>query len=256
VEYTESQEVVKMRQFAERKSKGWAAPPGLTEVLLVFAVTFLASVICFHSFKGIFADSLPALVSTASHVPMLLIPLLWYHFRFRPGGKTAQLGHWDKKSLQYLLVIAGWLIPLLLLANMDVIGKPVPPWYDLGMTSIILQIFFQGLFVGFSEEMLMRPVIHQALLAKRHDGFFLFRKVYISAPNLLTAVLFGLLHAGNLGQQPFGYTVMQMAYACVIGVIIGIYYERTRSYIGAAVLHNLIDMTGVIMILIAGKWII
>jgi membrane protease YdiL (CAAX protease family) len=68
---------------------------------------------------------------------------------------------------------------------------------------------------------------------------------------VLAAVAFGLSHLVNLTYQPIGTTAEQVLIAIVIGLVIGVVYDRTRNLIGAAVLHGLLDFSGTALPLVA-----
>lgn len=228
------------------------SPPSMVEILGVYVITFFTALLFFHFSNGLFPDQYGPLVSIASHIPMLIIPWIWFHFRVRVSIENAILWKWTKRSFKPLLLICSWLIPLQILGNLDLLGKSMPEWYQNGAGSIALQFLFQGMIVGFTEEMFMRPAIHQTLLSKPLGGFRLGQKIYLSTPLFITAVLFGLLHVGNIGHQPIGYTLFQVVYSFVIGIIFGFYYERTRNYVATSILHNLLDVVAVIMVLLVG----
>lgn len=224
--------------------------PKMREILGVFFITFLTSLFSSFIFKQYTPEHYHSFTPFVSHIPMFIIPWLWFHFRIRKYTDGMVQWKWTKGSLRPLLLMCIWLIPLQVLGNVDVLGSPAPEWYQSGKASIMMQILFQGLVVGFSEEMFMRPCLHQALISKQLGGFHLFKRVYLSKALLITACLFGLLHMGNILSQPFGYTMLQVIYAFIIGVIFGVYYERTRNYVGTSILHNLLDFVGVAVVLV------
>ncbi|MEN1967195.1 CPBP family intramembrane glutamic endopeptidase [Lentibacillus sp. N15] len=220
------------------------------EPVAMFIVTFILSLL-FYKFIVVFVpENYARIAAVGSHLPMLIIPWLWIRFRMRSNMEKLVLWKWTEKSIKPLLLIAAWLLPLQIIGNLDVIGNPLPIWYQHGAGTILLELFFQGIFVGFAEEMLMRPAIHRTLLVKSGGGFYLFRKVYISFPLIITSSLFAVLHMVNFMNQPIGLTVFQALYAFIIGTILGYYYERTRNYIGTALLHNAIDVIHVVVVLL------
>lgn len=209
----------------------------------------VSATIVFHFANKIIPQWYSPLISISSHIPMLIIPWIWIRARRKNESKDIGWGKFNKKDKLSLLILCSWLIPLQILGNLDVIGKPIPQWYANGVFSICLQVFFQGIFVGFSEEMLMRPAIHRTLqqILPAHFRFF---KWKCSNAMVITAILFGVLHFGNLGRQPIAINLLNVVYATIIGIIIGIYYEKTKSFIGSVIIHNFIDITGVLNVII------
>ncbi len=128
-----------------------------------------------------------------------------------------------------------------------------------GLGPILLNVLFQGVMVGFSEEMVFRPAVHLPLGLQmiRKDGMAPpsgGRRSVLSPAMLVTALLFGLYHMTNVA---FGAPVIaaaaQSAFAAFIGLLLGFYYERSRDYIGAAVLHNALDVSGYLAALLVAR---
>ncbi len=224
--------------------------PRMLEILGMYVITFFTSLLFFNIGDSIIPEKYGSLVSIGSHIPMLLIPWLWIHLRLRARFSNINLWNWTKGSLKPLLLICSWLIPLQIIGNLDILGKPLPIWYQNGSASIIIEVIFQGFIVGFTEEMFMRPAVHQALLSKQLGGYQLFKRWYISTPILITALLFGMLHIVNIGHQPIDLTIVMFLYSFVIGIIFGFYYERTKNFIGTLILHSLLDVAGTFVVLI------
>jgi membrane protease YdiL (CAAX protease family) len=223
--------------------------PRIIEIVGMFLITFYMSFLFFNIGDSFISDKYGSLVSIVSHIPMLLIPWLWIHLRLRASSSNVNIWKWTTGSLKPLLLICSWLIPLQVIGNLDIIGKPMPLWYQNGATSIIIEVIFQGFFVGLTEEMFMRPAIHQALLSKKLGGYQLFKRWYISNSILITALMFGMLHVVNIGHQPIELTIIMFLYSFVIGIIFGFYYERTNNYIGTLILHSLLDVVGTFVVL-------
>ncbi|MDP4086906.1 MAG: CPBP family intramembrane metalloprotease [Bacillota bacterium] len=223
---------------------------GILSILLIFISIFIISYIVFQYSNQFIPQRYSALISISSHVPMLMIPWILIVIKSKTFFPQYLCCSLTKRNIRSLLLICCWLIPLQALGNVDVLGKPMPNWYVYGPVSIGLQIFFQGFFVGLSEEMLMRPFIHRTLQQMVPSNFRII-KWNCSLSLIITSLLFGFLHLGNLGHQSIEYTIFQVIYAIIIGLIIGIYYEKTKSFLGTVILHNSIDFTGVIMVFIA-----
>jgi uncharacterized protein len=66
----------------------------------------------------------------------------------------------------------------------------------------------------------------------------------LSAGTVVAAVVFGLWHLTNLTYQALGPTVEQVVIATLIGLVIGVFYDRTQNLIGASILHSLNDFLG------------
>lgn len=190
-----------------------------------------------------------SLIPILTHIPMFLLPWLWLTLRVIPRDSRFKLGRGRSDSKRKFFVTCSWLLPLMLLLNLDVMTAPAPVWYRNGAVSIVLELFFQGLFVGLSEEMLMRVCIHQALLVTLSGGIRIFRWRLPHAV-WITALIFGGFHLTNLGRQALSATVLQVVFTCFVGLVIGLYYQRTRSFVGAVFLHSIVDLPAVILVLL------
>lgn len=128
--------------------------------------------------------------------------------------------------------------------------SPPPQWVKSGFLPIVLILLYQGLFVGLSEEMMIRPALHQPLRLRLQRGIRV-GQMYFSQASIITSLLFGMFHLPNaLLGQPLIPTMIQAVQAAVVGGIIGHYYERTDNYLGAATLHGLLDAAGYVPVLL------
>lgn len=126
---------------------------------------------------------------------------------------------------------AGMLISLLLIPGLQVIlaeGR-----YPCGMLLPILLLCF----TSFLEEFFFRGVLFSVLKEQYHMNSDWSRII-------LTAILFGLFHMCNLLQgAELGYTILQVVFACELGICFGILVIYTGSILPGAVIHMLINGT-------------
>lgn len=197
------------------------------------------------------------LVSWASHLPQLVIPWVWYRVRVAPLLAPADRSLWRRVSggrgrlfWTMLLVLGGGkFIGEAVLSW----GAPRPTWALEGALPILLILLFQGLMVGFSEEMLFRPALHLPLKLGL-SGHLRLGRVALSPAWLLSALFFGLFHLPNLllgGSLPD--VLAQAAFASFLALIFGYYYERTGDYVGTALLHNAADVASYIALLLVTR---
>jgi membrane protease YdiL (CAAX protease family) len=229
-------------------------PPRLLETLTVFVLTIFISFAMANLVRPLVAGSdYRILVSWASHIPQLLLPWLWYRVRVAPAlpAERRRLVRWPPGSTRPLLIIALWMVGLKLLGSIvQASVSPQPQWVKSGFLPIVLILLYQGLFVGLSEEMMIRPALHLPLGLRLHRGVKVGR-IYFSHAWVITSLLFGIFHLPNaLLGQPLTSTIMQAVLAAVVGGIIGYYYERTDNYLGAAALHSLLNVAGYVPILL------
>jgi membrane protease YdiL (CAAX protease family) len=219
--------------------------PSLLEVLAVFVVALTVSVLV-----GIWlapVAPLRVLVSYATHIPMLLIPLLWCRIRLRPflGPEQPSLLGWHRQGATAFVVIAVVLVTLNLADELLTASAAAPEWVRGGVVSIALTLVFQGVVVGPAEEMLIRVGVHLPLKRRWAD------RGPVPWALIVAALAFGIMHLPNiLLGQPLGPAIAQAGVATVLGLVIGYYFQKTENYLGSALLHGAFNTAGAIGILL------
>lgn len=119
------------------------------------------------------------------------------------------------------------------------------------LPSLIALVVFSIIFVGPSQEFLFHGLIQTAL----NDAIGRARPARrrIRYGTVLTALLFGLSHLINLSQQPLSATLLQVAFASAIGLVLGQVHDLTKNIWGAAILHDMSDGLAVIVPLFLGR---
>lgn len=100
----------------------------------------------------------------------------------------------------------------------------------------LLQLIIFSLCIGVFEEGVFRVVILRTLFK---DG----SKKSLWLGYLLSSVLFGLIHLGNLSvaaQRPIAVS-SQVIYAALLGMLFAALYIQFKSFIGIALFHALVD---------------
>lgn len=185
-------------------------------------------------------DGLPGVVAAyAAHVWLAAIALAWYFWlgrRFPVGTLSRrELLPWSVLSL---LAVAGNSLQAFS-APPTVVHLPAP-------LLLVAELIFLALVVGPAEELLFRGVVQSGINGSLHREVRLLGWP-LRLGTLVAAVAFGLWHLVNLSYQALGPTVEQVLAATVIGLVVGIVYDRTRNLVGAAILHSLLDLTGTVM---------
>jgi membrane protease YdiL (CAAX protease family) len=171
-----------------------------------------------------------------AHAWFVAIPLVWYFGlsrRFPIGGlQQAQLRPW---YVLWLLAVIG--------NTAQAVASPTQAAHLPPVATLAAELFFLAVLVGPTEELLFRGLIQTGLnrslpAAARFHGWTL------SVGTVVAAVVFGLWHLTNLTDQALGPTVQQVVAATLIGLVIGVFYARTRNLIGASILHSLNDFLG------------
>lgn len=226
--------------------------PTIVETLIVFVTTYL---VCGLGFVTIlhhyFNTKIQMISGWESHLPMLVVPYIWYRLRVMPrlSENDRAVWSWRKGSGRLLFAICIVYVPAVFLLNLSALHATFHVAFGT-VASAISTLLFQGVFVGLSEEMMLRPAL-QLPMGRIISGGIKVRKVTLSYSTLITALLFGGMHMINLTYQPFITTLFQSIYAFLLGVLFGYYYERTRNYLGAAILHSINDGMVPIVILLS-----
>jgi membrane protease YdiL (CAAX protease family) len=186
---------------------------------------------------GLRAHWLSGLAATyVAHTWFVAIPLLWFFGlsrRFPIGGlQQAQLRPW---YVLWLLAVIGNLAQAVTSPTQAANLPPVVP--------LVGELFFLAVLVGPTEELLFRGLI-QTGLYRSMPAALRWRGWTLSAGTVVAAVVFGLWHLTNLTYQALGPTVEQVVIATLIGLVIGVFYDRTQNLIGASILHSLNDFLG------------
>jgi membrane protease YdiL (CAAX protease family) len=66
---------------------------------------------------------------------------------------------------------------------------------------------------------------------------------------LLTALLFGGLHLMNIGSgEPVNIAIIVAFFGCLVGLGLGIGYERTGNLWGAVITHNIANLVNTLLL--------
>jgi hypothetical protein len=105
--------------------------------------------------------------------------------------------------------------------------------------------FFQGVYVGPTEEILFRSLLI-GYLASELPGAVSLGRLTISWATVVATILFGLAHLpGNLG-NPWRQDLFSVAYASTLGLVYGYWFERSRSLLVPAIAHNVTDLAALL----------
>jgi membrane protease YdiL (CAAX protease family) len=117
--------------------------------------------------------------------------------------------------------------------------------HPLNARSVAGWSFFQGVFVGPTEEILFRSLLI-GYLATALPGAIRVGRLTVSWAVVIAAILFGLAHLpGNLG-APWWRNLFSVTYACALGLVYGYWFERSRSVLVPAIAHNITDLAALL----------
>jgi membrane protease YdiL (CAAX protease family) len=213
-------------------------PDAVAGYVLTLAGTF-AVVAALH------AHAIPGVVATyLAHAWLAAIALVWYVVLRR----RFPIGSLDQRQLRpwYLLGLALVAVNLIgTLASPPAAGLRIP-----STPTLIADLVYLAFFVGPTEEAVFRGLIQTALNCSIRAEIRL-GALPVRVGTVVGALFFGAFHLVNLAYQPLAPTVLQAATAAVLGLVFGILYDRTRNLIGASLAHNLSDLSGTVIPLLA-----
>ncbi len=114
--------------------------------------------------------------------------------------------------------------------------------YPLNAPNVFGWLFFEGVFVGPTEEIPFRALL-VTYLAAQMPGRIRCRRFSMNWAGVIVAVIFALLHASNFSTRDWPQAVGQQIYAFMLGVLYAYWLEKSRSVLASAVGHNVGDVT-------------
>ena len=186
---------------------------------------------------------IPGVVATyVAHAWMAAIALTWFFVL----GRRFPIGRLEARQLR-----PWYLLSLVMIAGTAIVAFASPPAsLHVNPVTLTAQLVALALVVGPSEELLFRGLIQTSLNGSIHAAMR-WRGWRVSLGTAVAAVLFGLFHLVNLGLQPPGETAEQVAIAVILGLVIGLLYDRTRNLLGASLFHSVTDVSGTALPMLA-----
>jgi uncharacterized protein len=208
--------------------------------------------------KDMSMESRPWLAMLANHAVMLVIALaliVWFS-----KGHLSDYGLQWPKGKHYVAAALAWgaFFGLLMTAldYLPQILKHLPPPGNLSLApaSIAAGIFFEGIFVGPTEEIPFRGLL-QTFLMQRSSGRVRFFKYDMHVAGIILALLFALAHLASFWAENFWIALGQQIYAFALGILYAYWREKSGSVLAPIVGHNVSDgLEYVLMLLMTWLW--
>ena len=117
-----------------------------------------------------------------------------------------------------------------------------PPPRNLALTaaSLVGWLGFEGIFVGFGEEIPFRGLL-QTFLMQRTSGRVRLWEFDMHIAGVILALLFALAHMDNFWERPFWFALGQQLYAFALGILYAYWREKSGSVVAAIIGHNVGD---------------
>lgn len=113
--------------------------------------------------------------------------------------------------------------------------------YPLTRSNVVGWLFFEGVYVGPTEEIPFRALL-VTYLAATMPGKLRIGRFEMNWAGVIVAVIFALLHAANFNTRAWPQALGQQFYAFALGVLYAYWLEKSRSVVAPAIGHNVGDV--------------
>lgn len=234
--------------------------PLIATIGLGFAVLLpsgLANAWAVHLIGRQQATAMPWIPIYINHVAMLVVALIIIGLLSK--GRFADYGlRWPKGKSYVAAALAWGLLAGIWMTLVDyfpqIMAHVPPEKLPLTVLNIFGWLTFEGVFVGFGEEIPFRGLM-QTFLMKRTSGRVRFLKYDMHVAGVILALLFALAHAANFWTRPFLAALGQQTYAFGLGILYAYWYEKSGSLLASIIGHNMGDVVEYALIfLLAWRW--
>ncbi len=118
---------------------------------------------------------------------------------------------------------------------------PMDLGFPITRDNVIGWTFFEGVYVGPTEEILFRSLLVGYLIAMM-PGKLRLGAYSMSWAGILVAAIFALAHIGSFVTRPSWAAAGQQVYAFALGVLYAYWFEKSRSVVAPIVGHNVGDV--------------
>lgn len=204
------------------------------------------------------ANEMPWLALFANHAAMLVIALALIAWLSK--GRISEYGLQWPRAKSYAFSAAAW--GALFGALMTVVDyfpqllKHLPPPENLSLApgTIGAWLFFEGIYVGPTEELPFRGLL-QTFLMQRSSGRVRFLNYEMHVAGVILALLFALAHLTSFWTENFWLALGQQIYAFALGILYAYWREKSGSLLAPIIGHNLSDgVEYVLMFLMTWAW--
>ncbi|MBV9331075.1 MAG: CPBP family intramembrane metalloprotease [Alphaproteobacteria bacterium] len=189
----------------------------------------------------------------AHHAVLLLLALaaIWLISQWVPADYGLHLP--EGRSYVATAIIIGFLFGLLMTVvdyGPQIVARVAPQLdYRLSVGNVIGWLFFEGVYVGPTEEVPFRALLVTYLAATMPGRVRIFR-LEMNGAGVVVAAIFALAHIGNFLARPFLIALGQQFYAFGLGIAYAYWLEKSRSILAPILGHNVSDVTEQILLFI------
>ena len=153
--------------------------------------------------------------------------------------------HWPRGKT-YIGAAVGWgilfgvLMTLIDYAPQLLAHTKPDPGFALTPANVCGWLFFEGVYVGPTEEIPFRALL-VTYLAATMPGTLRVGRFEMNWAGVIVALLFALLHAANFSLRAWPQALGQQVYAFALGVLYAYWLEKSKSIVAPIIGHNLSD---------------
>ena len=128
------------------------------------------------------------------------------------------------------------------------IARTVPSLdYKLNAANVTGWLFFEGVYVGPTEEIPFRSLL-VTLLAATMPARLRLGRFEMNWAGIIVAAMFALLHATSFWSREWALALGQQAYAFALGVLYAYWLEKSQSVLAPIIGHNVSDVTEYVLL--------
>ncbi len=188
--------------------------------------------------------AMPWLAHYIDHAVMLVIALVLAAWLSK--GHVSEYGLQRPKSKSYVLAAIAWgaffgvLMTLVDYLPQILVHTSPPDRLSLTATSLAGWLGFEGIIVGFTEEIPFRGLL-QTFLMQRTSGRIRILNFDMHIAGVILAMLFALAHITSFWEKSFWLASGQQVYAFALAILYAYWREKSDSLLAPIIGHNVSD---------------
>ena len=153
--------------------------------------------------------------------------------------------HWPRQKTYFLPALLwgalfGLLMTLIDYAPQLIAHHKPDPGFPLTASNVAGWLFFEGVYVGPTEEIPFRALL-VTYLAATMPGRLRLGRLEMNWAGVIVALIFALLHATNFAVRAWPLALGQQIYAFALGVLYAYWLEKSKSVVAPIIGHNVGD---------------